>query len=65
MPLRRADRLGARHSKSGKPPHHQGTGPRAGDRRCRRGNASDVAIAMELGADAVLLNTAIAGASDP
>jgi thiazole synthase len=29
------------------------------------GTASDVAIAMELGADAVLLNTAIAGASDP
>ena len=29
------------------------------------GTASDVAIAMELGADAVLLNTAIAGAADP
>jgi thiazole synthase len=29
------------------------------------GTASDVAIAMELGADAVLLNTAIAGAGDP
>src|SRR6476660_4405435 len=29
------------------------------------GTASDVAIAMELGADAVLLNTAIAGASEP
>jgi thiazole synthase len=29
------------------------------------GTASDVAIAMELGADAVLLNTAIAGAQDP
>lgn len=29
------------------------------------GNASDVAIAMELGADAVLLNTAIAHARDP
>jgi len=29
------------------------------------GNASDVAIAMELGADAVLLNTAIAHAKDP
>ena len=29
------------------------------------GTASDVAIAMELGADAVLLNTAIAGATDP
>jgi thiazole synthase len=29
------------------------------------GTASDVAIAMELGCDAVLLNTAIAGASDP
>ena len=29
------------------------------------GTASDAAIAMELGADAVLLNTAIAGAKDP
>jgi len=29
------------------------------------GQASDTAFAMELGADAVLLNTAIAGASDP
>ncbi len=29
------------------------------------GTASDVAIAMELGCDAVLLNTAIAGAEDP
>ncbi len=29
------------------------------------GTASDVAIAMELGADAVLLNSAIAGARDP
>jgi len=29
------------------------------------GGASDVAVAMELGADGVLLNTAIAGAKDP
>ncbi|MBI4826365.1 MAG: thiazole synthase [Nitrospirae bacterium] len=29
------------------------------------GSAADVAIAMELGSDAVLLNTAIAGAKDP
>ncbi len=29
------------------------------------GTASDVAVAMELGCDAVLLNTAIAGAGDP
>jgi len=29
------------------------------------GTASDVALAMELGADAVLLNTAVAGATDP
>ena len=29
------------------------------------GTASDVALAMELGCDAVLLNTAIAGAQDP
>lgn len=29
------------------------------------GTASDVAVAMELGADGVLLNTGIAGASDP
>jgi len=29
------------------------------------GTASDAAIAMELGADAVLLNTAVAGARDP
>jgi thiazole synthase len=29
------------------------------------GTASDVAIAMELGCDGVLLNTAIAGAKDP
>jgi thiazole synthase len=29
------------------------------------GTASDAAIAMELGADGVLMNTAIAGATDP
>jgi thiazole synthase len=29
------------------------------------GTASDAAIAMELGADGVLMNTAIAGAQDP
>ena len=29
------------------------------------GTASDVALAMELGCDGVLLNTGIAGASDP
>jgi thiazole synthase len=29
------------------------------------GTASDAAIAMELGADGVLLNTAVAGAKDP
>jgi thiazole synthase len=29
------------------------------------GSASDVSIAMELGCDGVLLNTAIAGAKDP
>src|SRR3954447_17383887 len=29
------------------------------------GTASDAAVAMELGADAVLMNTAIAGAADP
>ncbi len=29
------------------------------------GTASDAAIAMELGCDAVLMNTAIAGAKDP
>jgi thiazole synthase len=29
------------------------------------GTASDVTIAMELGADGVLLNTGIAGAADP
>jgi thiazole synthase len=29
------------------------------------GTASDVAVAMELGADGVLLNTAVAGAQDP
>ena len=29
------------------------------------GTASDVAVAMELGCDGVLLNTAIAGAKDP
>jgi thiazole synthase len=29
------------------------------------GTASDAALAMEMGFDAVLLNTAIAGASDP
>ena len=29
------------------------------------GTASDAAIAMELGADAVLMNTGIAGAQDP
>ena len=29
------------------------------------GTASDAAVAMELGADAVLMNTAIAGANDP
>jgi thiazole synthase len=29
------------------------------------GTASDAAIAMELGVDAILMNTAIAGAKDP
>ena len=29
------------------------------------GTASDAAVAMELGADGVLMNTAIAGAKDP
>jgi thiazole synthase len=29
------------------------------------GTASDAAVAMELGADGVLMNTAIAGAGDP
>jgi thiazole synthase len=29
------------------------------------GTASDASLAMELGADAVLMNTAIAGANDP
>jgi thiazole synthase len=29
------------------------------------GSASDAAVAMELGCDAVLMNTAIAGAKDP
>ena len=29
------------------------------------GTASDIVVAMELGCDAVLLNTAIAGAKDP
>ena len=29
------------------------------------GTASDAAVAMELGCDAVLMNTAIAGAKDP
>jgi thiazole synthase len=29
------------------------------------GTASDAALAMELGCDAVLMNTAIAGAKDP
>src|SRR5205085_11953753 len=29
------------------------------------GTASDAAVAMELGADGVLMNTAIAGAQDP
>ena len=29
------------------------------------GTASDAAVAMELGADGVLMNTAIAGADDP
>jgi thiazole synthase len=29
------------------------------------GTASDAAVAMELGCDAVLMNTAIAGARDP
>ena len=29
------------------------------------GTASDASLAMELGADGVLMNTAIAGASDP
>jgi thiazole synthase len=29
------------------------------------GTASDATVAMELGADAVLMNTAIAGAADP
>ena len=32
---------------------------------CGVGTASDAAIAMELGCDGVLMNTAIAGARDP
>ena len=32
---------------------------------CRIGTASEVSLAMELGCDAVLLNTAIAKAKDP
>jgi thiazole synthase len=35
---------------------------RAGAGRCGVGTASDAAIAMELGCDGVLMNTAIAGA---
>ena len=62
---RRADRLRPRHPEPQQPPDHP---------RIRAvplivdagvGTASDAAVAMELGADGVLMNTAIAGAQDP
>ena len=65
MPLGRADRLRARHPEPGHDP---------ADRRGRRvpvlvdagvGTASDASVAMELGCDGVLMNTAIAEAKDP
>ena len=63
---RRADRLRARHPQSVQHQAH----PRGGRRvpvivDAGVGTASDAAIAMELGCDGVLMNTAIAGAKDP
>ncbi len=63
---RRAHRKRHGHSEPGPHPH-----PARNDHRrpadCGRGvgTASDAAIAMELGADAVLMNTGIAAAQDP
>ena len=63
---RRADRLGPRH------PESRTTSASSGSTRACPvivdagvGTASDAAIAMELGADGVLMNTAIAGAANP
>ena len=63
---RRADRLGPRH-----PERRTTSASSASSRACPVivdagvGTASDAALAMELGADGVLMNTAIAGAQDP
>ena len=62
----RADRFGPRHSERQQHPRSSASSPAcpvivdAGV-----GTASDAALAMELGADGVLMNTAIAGAQQP
>jgi thiazole synthase len=65
MPLARADRLRPRHPQSLQPADHPRAEPRPVIVDAGVGTASDVALAMELGCAAVLLNTAIAGARDP
>ena len=62
---RGAHRLRARRAEPGRHPHHRRAHRRAGAGRCRCGDGSDAAVAMELGCDGVLMNTAIAGARDP
>ena len=60
-----ADRQRAGNPQSLQPAHHPGTGKVPVVVDAGVGTASDAALAMELGCDAVLMNTAIAGARDP
>ncbi|GIR10188.1 MAG: hypothetical protein CM15mP21_4500 [Hyphomicrobiales bacterium] len=55
--------LGIQNPRQYSPDCGTSQGARAG--RCRVGTASDAAVAMELGCDGVLMNTAIAEAKDP
>jgi thiazole synthase len=57
--------IGSGSSERQQPAHHPRVRPRPPGGGRRRRTASDAALAMELGADAVLMNTAIAGAQDP
>ena len=62
---RLAHRLQSRHPDARSDPHHYRTSHRAGGRGRGLGAPSHAAEAMEMGADAVLVNTAIAVANDP
>jgi thiazole synthase len=65
MPLASAHRVGHGHPQSLEPADHPRQRARAGARRRGDRHGSDAAIAMELGCDGVLMNTAIAKAKDP